>query len=528
MRTLSRFALIGLIGGASAACSTDAVRLDPFSNPFSSSASGEPGATGSLPEGEALTAPVRSAPIQSRPLSAPMAAAPLSSRPIAAPAATPRVAAAAPVTGGPAGWSPAGGTTITVGANDSLSQMSTRFGVPSAAILQANGLSSASQVTAGRQIVIPVYHAGGVPAMSARAVPAAPAPRVPVAETRQPESVRRVAEVAPRPEPAPEPARKAPARPGQAEARPVSPAAAERAAKLNARKPEPREEERLTAKPQRPEPKAVAKVAARQQDDEDERVAAKPQKAEPKAAAKPEVRKVEARKPEPHKPEAHKAEPKVAEKAKSEVKKVAEVKPEPRKVEAKPEVRKPEPKQAEAEKPEIKKPEVKKVAELKPAKPEPKPEPAKPVKVASLPEKAPEPAPAPAVAPAAPAPDPQSSFRWPARGRVINGYGSSGNEGINIAVPEGTPVKAAEEGTVAYAGSDVKGYGKLVLVRHANGYVSAYAHNGEIDVRPGEKVKRGQTIAKSGASGNVTSPQLHFEIRKGATPVDPMPHLASN
>ncbi|WP_245292208.1 peptidoglycan DD-metalloendopeptidase family protein [Methylobacterium tarhaniae] len=518
MRALSRFALIGLIGGASAACSTDAVRLDPFSNPFSSSASGDPGATGSLPEGGAVAPAVRSTPIQSRPLSAPTAAAPLSSRPVtgmpSAPVQSPRVAAAAPVTGGPAGWSAAGGTTITVGANDSLNQMSTRFGVPSAAILQANGLSSAAQVTPGRQIVIPVYHAGGVPAMSARAVPAAPAPRAPVAETRPAEPVRRVAEAAP------EPARKAPVRPGQAEAKPVAPAAAERAAKLTLRKPEPREdEERVAAKPQRPEPKAVAKVAARQQDDEDEKVAAKPHKPEahkpePKAAAKVEPKA--AAKVEPKKPE-----PKVAEKAKPEPKKVAEAaKPELKK----PEVKKPEPKQAEAPKPE-----VKKVAELK-AKPEPapKPEPVKPVKVAALPEKAPEPAPAPAVAPAAPAPEPQASFRWPARGRVINGYGSSGNEGINIAVPEGTPVKAAEEGTVAYAGSDVKGYGKLVLVRHANGYVSAYAHNGEIDVRPGEKVKRGQTIAKSGASGNVTSPQLHFEIRKGATPVDPMPHLASN
>ncbi|TXM89352.1 M23 family metallopeptidase, partial [Methylobacterium sp. WL122] len=120
------------------------------------------------------------------------------------------------------------------------------------------------------------------------------------------------------------------------------------------------------------------------------------------------------------------------------------------------------------------------------------------------------------------------TFRWPAKGRVISGYGSSGNEGINIAVPEGTSVKAAEDGTVAYAGSDVKGYGKLVLVRHANGYVSAYAHNGELDVKPGEKVKRGQTIAKSGASGNVTSPQLHFEIRKSGAPIDPMSQLASN
>jgi murein DD-endopeptidase MepM/ murein hydrolase activator NlpD len=94
-------------------------------------------------------------------------------------------------------------------------------------------------------------------------------------------------------------------------------------------------------------------------------------------------------------------------------------------------------------------------------------------------------------------------------------------------VPEGTPVKAAEGGTVAYAGSEVKGYGNLVLIRHDNGYVSAYAHNGEVKVKRGEKVARGQVVAKSGQTGNVTSPQLHFEIRKGSTPVDPLTHLAS-
>ena len=117
-------------------------------------------------------------------------------------------------------------------------------------------------------------------------------------------------------------------------------------------------------------------------------------------------------------------------------------------------------------------------------------------------------------------------FRWPARGRVIAGFGANGgNEGINIAVPEGTPVKATEAGTVTYAGSEVKGYGNLVLIRHENGYVSAYAHNGSLNVKRGEQVKRGQVIATSGQTGNVTSPQLHFEIRKGATPVDPMKHL---
>ena len=117
-------------------------------------------------------------------------------------------------------------------------------------------------------------------------------------------------------------------------------------------------------------------------------------------------------------------------------------------------------------------------------------------------------------------------FRWPARGRIIQGFKSGGNDGINIAVPEGTSVKAAESGVVAYAGSELKGYGNLVLIRHPNGFVSAYANNGELSVKRGETVKRGQIIAKSGQSGNVNSPQLHFELRKGSTPVDPTSYLA--
>ena len=121
----------------------------------------------------------------------------------------------------------------------------------------------------------------------------------------------------------------------------------------------------------------------------------------------------------------------------------------------------------------------------------------------------------------------KADFRWPARGRIISGFGSKGSngDGIAIAVPEGTPVKAAADGVVAYAGEELKGYGKLVLVRHDNGYVTAYAHNGDLNVKRGEKVTRGQTIAKSGATGNVTSPQLHFELRKGSTPVDPTKFL---
>jgi murein DD-endopeptidase MepM/ murein hydrolase activator NlpD len=121
------------------------------------------------------------------------------------------------------------------------------------------------------------------------------------------------------------------------------------------------------------------------------------------------------------------------------------------------------------------------------------------------------------------------SFRWPVRGRVIAGFGPKPNglqnDGINLAVPEGTPIKAAEDGVVAYAGNELKGYGNLVLVRHSNGFVTAYAHASEILVKKGDAVKRGQVIAKSGQTGNVTAPQLHFEIRKGSTPVDPAQYL---
>jgi murein DD-endopeptidase MepM/ murein hydrolase activator NlpD len=121
------------------------------------------------------------------------------------------------------------------------------------------------------------------------------------------------------------------------------------------------------------------------------------------------------------------------------------------------------------------------------------------------------------------------TFRWPVRGKVITSYGAKtngkSNDGINLAVPEGTPVKAAEDGVVAYSGNELKGYGNLVLIRHSNGYVTAYAHASELLVKRGDTIKRGQIIAKSGQSGEVGSPQLHFEIRKGSSPVDPLQFL---
>jgi murein DD-endopeptidase MepM/ murein hydrolase activator NlpD len=123
-----------------------------------------------------------------------------------------------------------------------------------------------------------------------------------------------------------------------------------------------------------------------------------------------------------------------------------------------------------------------------------------------------------------------TSFRWPVRGRIISGFGAKPNgeknDGINLAVPEGTAVKAAEAGTVIYAGNELEGYGKLVLIRHADDWVSAYAHNSNVSVKKGDTIRRGQTIATAGMTGSVSSPQVHFELRKKAKPVNPLDYLA--
>jgi len=122
-------------------------------------------------------------------------------------------------------------------------------------------------------------------------------------------------------------------------------------------------------------------------------------------------------------------------------------------------------------------------------------------------------------------------FRWPVRGRIIASFGSSlnggKNDGINLAVPEGTPVKAAEDGVVSYAGNGLASNGNLVLIHHSNGYSTVYAHAKELLVKRGDQIKRGQVIAYSGQTGNVSAPQLHFEVRKGATPLDPVRFLKS-
>ena len=120
-------------------------------------------------------------------------------------------------------------------------------------------------------------------------------------------------------------------------------------------------------------------------------------------------------------------------------------------------------------------------------------------------------------------------FFWPIRGKIVSGFGiqSNGevNSGIYLAAPAGTPVLAASAGTVIYAGNGIKDFGNLVLIKHNNGWVSVYAHNDKIKVRRGDTVNRGDTIATVGQTGKITSPQLHFELRNNAKPVDPLPRI---
>ena len=116
-------------------------------------------------------------------------------------------------------------------------------------------------------------------------------------------------------------------------------------------------------------------------------------------------------------------------------------------------------------------------------------------------------------------------FSWPLAGQIVLDFGSDGNgernDGINIAAAPGTQVHAAAAGIVKYCGNELRGYGNLVLIEHDGGYITAYAHVGSILVNRAQRVSAGQVIALSGASGDVSFPQLHFEIRHDKRPVDP-------
>jgi murein DD-endopeptidase MepM/ murein hydrolase activator NlpD len=129
----------------------------------------------------------------------------------------------------------------------------------------------------------------------------------------------------------------------------------------------------------------------------------------------------------------------------------------------------------------------------------------------------------------APPPRTEEGFLWPVEGKILSRFGSKAgglhNDGINIAAARGTPVYAAENGVVVYAGNELRGFGNLLLLRHADGWVTAYAHNDQFLVRRGDRVTRGQKIATVGSTGSVSTPQLHFEIRKGSRPMNPIDRL---
>ena len=413
------------------------------------------------------------------------------------------------------GWTGQGGASVQVGAGDSAAVLAQRYGVPENVLLQTNGLHAAGEIHPGTTIVIPIYNAvAGAP----RVAQAAPVRSEPVEPEERSAPVKTVPAHVARAEPEEEPARKPASLPFKVD-KPAT------LAERNA------EAQRIVATQRAADKLAADKLAVSQKAAEAQKLAEarKAKAAEEVAAAEQAKADAAARKVAAKAAPASHADLKVAAAAKAAAaqKLTADREAAAAKAEA-----------ATATKAAAA---AAKAAKLAAAKPAPAAAAvAKPEKVAAVDKKvdptptASLPPPAVAAAPAAPVATPVVAdaggpeFRWPARGRIIAGFkgGSGGNDGINIAVPEGTQVKAAEGGVVAYAGSELKGYGNLVLIRHPNGYVTAYANNGEIDVKRGETVKRGDVIAKSGQSGNVSSPQLHFEVRKGSTPVDPTGMLA--
>lgn len=130
---------------------------------------------------------------------------------------------------------------------------------------------------------------------------------------------------------------------------------------------------------------------------------------------------------------------------------------------------------------------------------------------------------------ASPPPRSGSKFSWPIKGKVVSRFGAKEgglyNDGINIAATKGAAVKAAENGVVAYTGDQIKGFGNMVLVKHQGDYMTAYAHLDAINVGKGQAIKIGQSIGTVGSTGTVSSPQLHFEIRKGRKAIDPVRYL---
>jgi murein DD-endopeptidase MepM/ murein hydrolase activator NlpD len=164
------------------------------------------------------------------------------------------------------------------------------------------------------------------------------------------------------------------------------------------------------------------------------------------------------------------------------------------------------------------------------AQPARKPRPPSATRSASAPSGVPRPKPAFRPAPPVPQRD-AGGFIWPVDGRVLSSYGAKAsglhNDGVNIAAPKGAPVRAADNGVVAYAGNQIRGFGNMLLIKHAGGLITAYAHTDKLLVARGDVVSRGQVVARVGKSGGIDAPQLHFEVRKGSQAVDPRKFLPS-
>jgi murein DD-endopeptidase MepM/ murein hydrolase activator NlpD len=450
---VSRLAVCAALALATAACSSDANRIDqPFTNPFTPT----PTTTGSVAPQQPAPAPAYGQ-VQSQPLppqysqaspqyqqpSQPYRPAPAYQAPQAAvqPAAY-RPQTDATASSSQKNWDWNGGTPITVGQNETIQTVSRRYGVPAIVIAEANGMTTGTPIYPGQRLVIPKYGDAGRSAPQVAAAPAVTGsvrqspPTRPLATQGQVHTVG----------------------PGETmfsigRRYNVSPLTLAQANQLPPHH-KLRMGERLTI------PGTVARTQPQPQ------IPSQPQRSA-QVAQNPAPAPVMAPAP-----------------AMAPAQRVAEAHSQP----------------------------MPSARAITPAKETPSPiEQAKEDKEEQV------------------ASNNAAGFRWPVRGRIIAGFGpkptGQQNDGINIAVPEGTPVRASDDGVVAYSGNELKGYGNLVLVRHANGHVTAYAHASELLVKRGDTVKRGQTIAKSGQTGNVSSPQLHFEIRKGATPVDPMQFL---
>lgn len=559
---LSRAVLIIAVSGLGTACSSDVARFDE--NPFRTRqvASAPPQVVRPAPvmqvEAAPLPArdfvvaqpPVHSAPVQAAPAaeSSPFGggdpglttgtvtqrpnfgssnpATPAVRRMVQAPAQAP---APASVAAGRGGWSAAGGTTIQAVQGDTPEALSRRYGVPAAAIAQVNGIGGNQAFAAGQSVVIPTYSmaAAQAPAVQAPAarppVAQAPAVQAPAARAatdlvRQPPAAAdrpRVVRTEPIRVPAPRTVAAAPAaRPGwQVGAQPAAAASPQAATRVAASATPPRHQPARPAAHTVTSGETLAGVArryglTRQQVATANGIETGASLRIGQSLRLPATTATASAVPAPAAaPATPAARREQAQRA------VAQARATPAGRQADPQT----------------------TAAIPPSQPalaaaEP------PAAAAPAPRVAAEPAreAAPAAAQAVPAAPPLASgsaepqFRWPVRGRVVTGFRAGTSDGIKLAVPQGTAVKAAEDGVVAYAGNELRGYGNLVLVRHSNGYVTAYAHNAGVSVRRGEQVRRGQTIATAGQTGNVSSPQLHFEIRRGATPVDPLALLGSN